>query len=416
MVFARIQIQCRAFLLVPCRAGGVPVGTLSLHRPAAYAFADRCTCGHDTLCIFILLARSVAGPSLSVAALAEALRLALAGEFASVREAVATGRDDNDGVRLSEVTTARWGVIAAHAHIQTILVTATSALLPSGTGTRTVPEFGWDNSPESAQAERYMHHLRANVHLGTREIDWFRGDSSKDLLSLFCAPDIIPFALRGTCDAAVVTRAALRSCLVNLGVVAVWELKKVVNGQHLYQALAQVLCANIHCPECRPFGVLTDLKDYWLVIYMDKGVMYSVAPESRVEAVTFIEHLLEHRLSGQDSDGGGGAGEGGGEGAGGEGGGGTAGGPEGGANDPAGGGGRPATKRRRFTPGSGLGQGGARWDVAQDDVANLADLEGFLPEKLECRHAQLQQAAQRKLVELGKLAACWSGLMSGAAA
>lgn len=277
----------------------------------------------------------------------------------------------------------------------------TSPVLPS---TRVIPGFGWDDRLESAQADRYMPHLRHIVNLGGRGFDWIRGDSDKALLSVTSGS--LSRSLHGTCDAAIATRLAVRSLDYAQGLVGVFEMKKVVEARHLNQAKAQVVAANIRSPASRPFGLLTDLNDSWLVLYLDGSTLYSISPENRAAAIAFIAQLL---LTWEEGDSGGyGDSEPGGA----PGGRGASVG-EGDPDTTSTGADRPAaSKRRRFelrglgAPAKG-GEGAGRGAVApfafqlDDDVADLDDLEGFLPEE-ECRQMQMHQKLRIGLIEMAR--------------
>lgn len=330
----------------------------------------------------------------------EALQEAL---VTAVREAAGQG-DGTSTVSFSEMNATEWNGIVQRMG----LTTALREISPVPPSTRVIPAFGWDDRVESAQADRYMPHLRRIMNLGGRGFDWIRGDSDKALLSVTSGS--LSRSLHGTCDAAIATRLAVRSLDYAQGLVGVFELKKVVEARHLHQAKAQVVAANIRSPASRPFGVLTDLNDSWLVFYLDGSTLYSISPENRAAAIAFIEQLL---LTWEDGDSGGhvGSGPGGAPGGGGAGGGGAGVGEGAGPDTTSTGADRPsASKRRCFElsgPGAhaGGGEGGGRAAVApfafqlDDDVANLEDLEGFFPEE-ECRQMQMHQKLRMGLIEM----------------
>lgn len=324
----------------------------------------------------------------------------LAGQIKALRELIAAGQSES--VSISDVNSDRWGVIQAHAHLSLELRDGP----PAPTDFRTIPPFGWLDSPEAGQSDLYMQYLRNNIRLGSRDLDWLRGDSCRDLLTSSSTSGFLPYTVRGTCDAAIVTRRAIQIRLYRAGLAAVMEFKRVTARGHLCQALAQVLTANILSSSLRPFGVLTDLNDDWLVIYMDSTVIYVIKPPDRRAAVALIEVLLSERSCADGDDGGDGKGRGDDQGGDGGGGGGGVGGT--GFSDAdaiggkAAGGDAPGAKRRRLIQGAaGEGASGSAKAVP-NDVANLADLDGFLPEG-ECRQAQLEQALQVGLVRLAEL-------------
>jgi len=158
---------------------------------------------------------------------------------------------------------------------------------------KSIPAFQWGDDAEASQADRYMAHLRGCVSLSGRTMDWIKGDSYKNLLSTPASP-MLPFGLKGTCDAALVLRGHLRNGLPQFGLAVLWELKKVVTAFAVYQALGQLLAACIACPNQRPVAVLTDLADSWRVYFADGQAIYSVCLDNRRDvAVGLIEEVLK---------------------------------------------------------------------------------------------------------------------------
>lgn len=60
----------------------------------------------------------------------------------------------------------------------------------------------------------------------------------------------------------------------------------------MYQAMVQLLVANIHTPSQQPVMVHTDLRDEWHILWMDGNIQWTYTPATRYEAVAMVEDIL----------------------------------------------------------------------------------------------------------------------------
>lgn len=60
----------------------------------------------------------------------------------------------------------------------------------------------------------------------------------------------------------------------------------------MYQAMAQLLAANIHTQVHQPAPVCTDLCDEWHILWMDGNQVWVYTPVTRFEAVAIVEDVL----------------------------------------------------------------------------------------------------------------------------
>ena len=119
-----------------------------------------------------------------------------------------------DAVSISGVDSMRWQQLEA-----ALGLAASPSPPPAGVPPRSIPAFTWDDRIESAQSERYMAYLKQSFALGSirqRTLTWIAGDAHRDLLSVSAPAGGLPFTIKGTCDAAVVTTEAYRTNLYNL--------------------------------------------------------------------------------------------------------------------------------------------------------------------------------------------------------
>ena len=257
---------------------------------------------------------------------------------------------------ISSVNSTVWKQILNHYQLR---LQATELLMAMPT--ITIPEFVWEDTAESAQSDRYMAHLRQYISVRGRNLDWIRGDSDKNLLSVVPASNVLPLQLKGTCDAALVWREYVRNNICSSGLAVVFELKKKVEGAQ-FQAMAELLAASVLSQNFQPVVVLTDLIDSWRIYFCDGDAICCMSLDGkRNVAVGLIEELVAN-FEGPDV--------------------GTTlppRGPSEGVLD-------AVFKRRKFAAsGPRGGQSGPA-----EDVASLDDLEPFLSAK-EYQHAILAQ-------------------------
>eukprot|EP00611_Tribonema_gayanum_P001839 TRINITY_DN11349_c0_g1_i2.p1 TRINITY_DN11349_c0_g1~~TRINITY_DN11349_c0_g1_i2.p1 ORF type:complete len:282 (+),score=51.22 TRINITY_DN11349_c0_g1_i2:202-1047(+) len=209
---------------------------------------------------------------------------------------------------------------------------------------------------------------------------------------------------KGCSDAVVVTRSAYRdrhSGFLQAGVLLLLQVKKDVTRAHLCQAfmLLVVACSFQIIPP--PLVVLTDLCQGMTILFMDGNCIKMISMDNDLAmGWALLRDLLcsrarDFEVTASSSDGGGG-------GRGSSAGGSTASGRSSGTSRHSGGSGTGSSGRLAFDPSHSIfksierGRAHADNGVDNDDVANLADLEGFLDED-ELHDVRLRQAVQNLL-------------------
>jgi hypothetical protein len=119
------------------------------------------------------------------------------------------------------------------------------------------------------------------------------GAINKQLLSVTGYEAVLHYhAIRGNTDAAIVTLASLKTEMYNTGLCILFELKKKVEEQHIYQALCQLVLANVLSSSKRPVVVLTDLVERWQLFWLSGRTVYS-AVMARGSAVAVINMCVQ---------------------------------------------------------------------------------------------------------------------------
>lgn len=148
-----------------------------------------------------------------------------------------------------------------------------------------LPPFGWDDRQERTQADRYMPYLNQI----RRSREWMMIDAANRYPTLLSGK-LNDYTIRGTSDVAIILREGSKfpeACLR-----CIFELKKRDVHQGTHQILVSLIMANISSRQFRPFGVLTDLIDDWVLCWIDQSRIYVTQFESRAVALGTIEDLL----------------------------------------------------------------------------------------------------------------------------
>lgn len=86
------------------------------------------------------------------------------------------------------------------------------------------------------------------------------------------------------------------------GLHILFELKKRLDKGAMFQAMGQLLAANILSRKHRPVVVVTDLKDDWRLLWMDKATITTASCPGAAAAVAIIKAMVAqvgHRLASQ---------------------------------------------------------------------------------------------------------------------
>lgn len=227
---------------------------------------------------------------------------------------------------------------------------------------------------------RCLEHLRTVLPLtGSAEqhLTWYNCANDPNLLTVTDREDVTDFrSIAGTSDIAIITRASHRLHVERRGLCILFELKKPdkMNKKATYQALCQVVLANIHSPELKPVVVLTDLRDSWQMLWMTGSAVKMAEITGHESALETISYCIQQAAA---------------------------------LAELATGLGSATTIQQPACPPGLPAQLTAREPVmlpaggdADPDVGNLADLEGFLPDD-EVRYARAGELLQRLLVDVG---------------
>jgi hypothetical protein len=125
-------------------------------------------------------------------------------------------------------------------------------------------------------------------------LTWLQaGTINKQLLSVTGYEGALHYhTIRGNTDAAIVMRSSLKALMANTGLCILFELKIKVEERHIYQALCQLVLANVLSSSQRPVVVLTNLVDHWQLFWLAGRTVYS-AVMSRHSAVAVINMCLQ---------------------------------------------------------------------------------------------------------------------------
>lgn len=137
----------------------------------------------------------------------------------------------------------------------------------------------------------------------TSKLAWIEGgNKQKTLLTVAGIAHLLHYGkLSGNVDAAIITAAAKKTMFWNTGLRILFELKKKVTHEHHFQACAQLLLANILSQSHKPVVVLTDLRDVWQLLWLDKTTIWIAHWDSRAEAIATIDLLIKEAALHADS-------------------------------------------------------------------------------------------------------------------
>ncbi|GIL91766.1 hypothetical protein Vretimale_14884 [Volvox reticuliferus] len=130
--------------------------------------------------------------------------------------------------------------------------------------------------------------------------EWYDGAARRNMLN--CDLPMAGINLRGSCDIALCTSAAVRNNMPETGLRIVVELKKDEVNFNSYQLAAELLAANQQSPFLKPIGVMTDLMDAWRLMWAAEDSMnlyYCMG--RRAEAIGILRAFLEQELLTPDS-------------------------------------------------------------------------------------------------------------------
>ncbi|GBB93325.1 hypothetical protein RclHR1_02150012 [Rhizophagus clarus] len=149
--------------------------------------------------------------------------------------------------------------------------------------------FGWTDAIERSQNDRYTPHLKNILKLDTfRTLGLY--DPTGDDSFLSTNTDILPIRLTGTTDLVIVDRHSIASQAQEKHIRFLFELKKVVKRIHTFQAMAELISADLKS-KYPVLAVLTDLMDDWRFFWIQGKIIMRLTL-SREESVALIRRNL----------------------------------------------------------------------------------------------------------------------------
>jgi hypothetical protein len=224
-------------------------------------------------------------------------------------------------VSLSDIRSTHWDHISSSYGLRVHSLELRNA---ASTPPEPMGMFSWSDEPEGNQSDRcsgsvpfhefpgvrltlgmivarmfvrYMPYLKALFPVSSRTsgpLTWLEGGNKrKGLLSIVDHSGRLYYQkINGNVDAAIVTRASVEVQLPRTGLCILFELKKAVESSAIFQAMGQLLLANVHSPDWRPVVIVTDLREYWSLLWMD-GLEIKVGRfESPGAAFVVVDSLI----------------------------------------------------------------------------------------------------------------------------
>ncbi|CAB4480840.1 unnamed protein product [Rhizophagus irregularis] len=152
-----------------------------------------------------------------------------------------------------------------------------------------IAAFGWTDAIERSQNDRYTPHLKNILKLDTfRTLGLY--DPTGDDSFLSTNTDILPIRLTGTTDLVIVDRHSIASQAQEKHIRFLFELKKVVKRIHTFQAMAELISADLKS-KYPVLAVLTDLMDDWRFFWIQGKIIMRLTL-SREESVALIRRNL----------------------------------------------------------------------------------------------------------------------------
>jgi hypothetical protein len=155
------------------------------------------------------------------------------------------------------------------------------------------PAFQWSDESEPKQADRYMAYLKQAITISSRTqspLAWLEaGSKSGSLLDTKGYEELLHYSsISGNTDAAIVTRASMECLVPKEGLCILFELKKEVKPNHVYQAACQLVLANL-ASNFNPVVILTDLAEHWQLFWLDESTVWHTKLASRHAALAVIQ-------------------------------------------------------------------------------------------------------------------------------
>jgi hypothetical protein len=144
-----------------------------------------------------------------------------------------------------------------------------------------------------AVVNRYMAYLKQAITISSRTqspLAWLEaGSKSGSLLDTKGYEELLHYSsISGNTDAAIVTRASMECLVPKEGLCILFELKKEVKPNNVYQAACQLVLANL-ASNFNPVVILTDLAEHWQLFWLDESTVWHTKLASRHAALAVIQ-------------------------------------------------------------------------------------------------------------------------------
>ncbi|PNW88515.1 hypothetical protein CHLRE_01g032900v5 [Chlamydomonas reinhardtii] len=161
--------------------------------------------------------------------------------------------------------------------------------------------FTWTSCSESnaAQPTAAIPWMKRNIPAPPKH-EWIDCVGQQHMLDCRL-PGADVLALKGSCDLALCTSAAVQAFSPHLGLRIVVELKKEVKSGHVDQLAAKLVAANSVSPNFKPIAVMTDLVDAWLIAWIGRETIMIYPCHDRAKAVGILRAFLDKEHLTQDS-------------------------------------------------------------------------------------------------------------------
>jgi len=217
-------------------------------------------------------------------------------------------RAKSDQVSISQFNAGHWGRMSERLGVKLELCPSHQLAVARDAGAASMEAFHWTDVPEPAQADRYLPYLKQLIPFdGQRRypLVWLEaGSMNKGLLDLQGFEDRLYYSsITGNADVVIITRDSYDAKCPREGLCMLFELKKEVELNAVFQAACELIAAAILSPSWQPIVVLTDLAEHWQVFWMSGATVKHAMLLDRGAAAAVIKGCVQQaaaQASGQE--------------------------------------------------------------------------------------------------------------------
>jgi hypothetical protein len=138
-----------------------------------------------------------------------------------------------------------------------------------------IEPYEWNSCAESDSNQRELIMQYFNQHLKPSlptNIIIYDVVNNKNLLDITAKNSPFPFKIRGGTDFILAEQGYIDTLILRAGIHAIIELKKVIQRQHVWQAISEMIAADFLANnDIKTIGVLTDLNEAWHLFWLGEG-------------------------------------------------------------------------------------------------------------------------------------------------